>query len=655
MKITLLLFLVTLTLFASPQRKIILASTENAQQITSTFNTFIEKTLNDNFLQLQQRYKFDIVARSSGRSYILVLEPFLSYSDAKTVKKELPSSYKDAFINKYTPPENESIVAIKKATQTALRAEANRTQPMPPIAVPHNSDTNLTLPQTIQESNETNITHLPATDETNETNETNATLPAAIDETNATLKSEPKEKPQDKVTVTPPQLPPVATKQTAPLATVKKPIQNVVQHSGNSLWYLIIALILILLPLIAIAIKTAKNNRILKAKLDNSDSFFNHCFHEKEELLATLKSKDAFLNNLTYNLKTSINTILESSSSLDTINLNRNEQEQLEKITLSASKIDEVISNIMDIIKLRSNRFELEAISFNLNNILETTANSVHTQAQEKHIEITFDISTQLPIKFIGDPLRINQILTNILNHSINATDRGEIVISIKERKRTQENIDIEFTIRDTGLGYRQNEIATIFEEFSDDDIHDIDSNVKIGLVMSKHLIKKMGGDIELKSSYGHGSSFIFNLLLTLPKKIEQRKYRLPYKAIMNYTAVIIDNNILAARVLRQQLEYFHLKVKPSFSWEHAVKIINDEFRPIDFLIINSTILGETSIDDLAQTAKNKGFQIVFIVHDMRDINYQVIEKFKHAHFLHKPYTQKKLFDLLVKIHENNL
>jgi len=644
MKTALLLLLVTLSLFASPQRKIILASSTDSHTIKRAFSTF-ESKLDETFSELQQRYNFNIVARSSGRSFILVLEPFASYSDAKSVKKKLPRTYKDAFINKYSPPEDESIITIKKAIIEVEQITVKSNPTPPELSIP-------------KEDEDTNLTLLAATQEQNETE---SLAPTIIHEENTTQESTTEAETEVKPAVTSKQhdqeQPPLIEKEQTPPKVI---VENIVVHENiqkpnSSLWYLLFALILILLPLIAIVLKTVKNNKILKAKLDNSDSFFSNCFHEKEELVATLKSKDAFLNNLTYNLKSSINTILEASSSLSTTNLNRNEQEHLEKITLSASKIDEVISNIMDIIKLRSNRLELEAISFNLNNILETTANSVHTQAQEKHIEITFDISTQLPIKFIGDPLRINQILTNILNHSISSTEKGEVVISVKERKRTQESIDIEFTIRDTGLGYKENEIATMFEDFSDDDIQDIDSNVKIGLVMSKHLIQKMGGDIELKSSYGHGSSFIFNLVLELPKKIEQRKYRLPYKAIMNYTAVIIDNNILAARVLRQQLEYFHLKVKPSFSWEHAVKIINDEFKPIDFLIINSTILGETSIEDLAQTAKSKGFQIVFIVHDMRDINYQVIEKFKHAHFLHKPYTQKKLFDLLVKVHENNL
>ncbi|MEA2110704.1 MAG: ATP-binding protein [Campylobacterota bacterium] len=624
MKIVLLLFITIYTLFASPERKIILGSAIDVPSAKKAFERFHSR-IDDNFLGLQQQYGFNIVARSSGDSYIIVLEPFRNYKEAKAVKKQLPNAYDDAFINKYSVSKGLIIVATTKI-ETPKIIETTTSKEAPELT----TEVNTTA---IEKTTMENSVVLPQ--------QTLPELAPNIEEERNISESISIEDVKQKV-----------KKSVTPIE-----IKATQTHSkgGNALIYITIALALILIPLIAITLKLYQDIKKLKTALLNTEEDFHSCFHDKEDLLATLESKDSFLDNLTFSLKNSIDSILSSLYILDNAKLNRKEYESYENIIASISKINEVINNIIDITKLQSNSLELENIKFNLNNILETTANSIHKQAQEKRIEITFDIDTLLPIRFMGDPLRMNQILTNILNHSILNTQEGEIVISVKEKKRTTDTIELQFTIKDTGVGYKKDEARALFENLSETSGYSVDSNVKIGLVMSKHLINKMGGDIELKSSYGHGSSFIFNVILELPKKMEQRKYRLPYKKIMEYSTIIIDNNVLAARVLRQQLEYFHLKVKPSFSWEHAVKLIEDEFSQIDFIIINSTILGEASIEELSSTAEKRGLQIVFIVHDMRDINYQVIEKFKFSHFLHKPYTQKKLFDLLVKIHENNL
>ncbi len=621
MKTIFLLLLIIISLFASSERKVIIGSFPSQLEADKALKKFQSK-LDSEFLATQDQYYFNIVARASGNSYIIALEPFESYQDAKKIKNLLPDAYADAFINKYIPQKTkpEEIVIIEEE----VIVQAQETVPQDyeaPVAVEENitlKQTNTTttpVEQFIQEKLKQEL--VPQSAET-----INAPLPAITKPLEQSLKKESTE-----------------------------PIPS--QDSNSSMLLLgLIAGASLLLLLLA---KFFRDNRLLREKLKSSESLYYDCFDEKNNLEETLKSKDTFLENLTHSLKKHIDSILHSTHSLSGISTNRKECELLDSITASSSKLNEIINNIIDITNLRSNSLNLEHIEFNINNVLETVAASVNQIAQEKSIEITFDVDTKIPIKFIGDPLRINQILTNILNQSLNNTQKGEVVISLKALTCSETSIDLEFTFRDTGTGFKQEDIDSVFKDFADEHVYNIDSNIKIGLIMSKQLINTMGGEIKLKSSYGHGSSFIFNIVLDLPEKVELRKYRLPYKEIMKYSALIVDNNVLAARVLRQQLEYFHLKVKPSFSWEHAIKIIHDEFHHIDFLILNSNILGETSIEELSDIAEKQGLQIAFVVHDMRDIHYQIMEKFKYAHFLHKPFTQKKLLDLLVKIHELNL
>ncbi len=644
MKTFFFLFLTFIALYASSERKIIIGSFPSQNDADKALEKF-ESQLDAEFYVIQDQYGFNIVARPSGRSFIIALEPFESYQAAKEVKEFLPPTYADAFINKYTPPlepqpseqiETKDIITpvpVQKPVRTPSPKPVAATVEVPqaqnkPDAVPERAVVPKKPLQETASQNSTPVTPIEPQD----------TIPASLTKKDPTAA--------------------VASDATEIPSVIVQEVQaetTTAQEPSNSINTLFIVTLLAAIVLLLALIKLYRDNQLLKEKLHASDTLYNGCCDEKNHLEETLTSKDAFLENLTLSLKKPIDTILSAAHTLSDISTNRKEHELLDNITASSSKLDEVINNIIDITNLRSNALDLEHVEFNINTILETVASSANQMALEKGVEITFDIDTKMPIKYMGDPLRINQILTNILNQSLNNTQRGEIIISLKPRSVTQKSIDLEFTFRDTGIGFRQEEIDSVFNDFADEHVYNIDSNIKIGLIMSKQLITTMGGDIKLKSSYGHGSSFVFNLVLDLPEKIEQRKYRLPYKEIMKYSALIVDNNVLAARVLRQQLEYFHLKVKPSFSWEHASKIIHDEFHHVDFLILNSNVLGETSIEELSDIAEKQGLQIVFVVHDMRDIHYQIMEKFKHAHFLHKPFTQKKLLDLLITIHEINL
>ncbi len=648
MKTIILLFLTLISLYASSERKIIIGSFPSQNEADKALEKF-ESQLDAEFYVIQDQYGFNIVARPSGRSFIIALEPFENYRVAKEVKAFLPPTYADAFINKYIPPS-------KPKVREFIAPKENIIEPIPmQDAVPTMSERLASAALTAPQPKEINATDTPVDVTTPKEAVTTSPLqpqtlppvtPVHTDNTSAptsnTAETTVATNAIEEPSATVPSLQEEAD------ATVQKP-----SESSNNLP--LIAAVLAAIALLIALIKLYRDNQLLREKLHASDTLYNGCCDEKNHLEETLTSKDAFLENLTLSLKKPIDTILSATLSLSEISTNRKEHELLDNITASSSKLDEVINNIIDITNLRSNALDLEHVEFNINTVLETVASSANQMALEKGIEITFDVDTKMPIKYMGDPLRINQILTNILNQSLNNTQRGEIIISLKPRSVTESSIDLEFTFRDTGIGFRQEEIDSVFNDFADEHVYNIDSNIKIGLIMSKQLINTMGGEIKLKSSYGHGSSFVFNLVLDLPKQVEQRKYRLPYKEIMKYSALIVDNNVLAARVLRQQLEYFHLKVKPSFSWEHAAKIIHDEFHHVDFLILNSNVLGETSIEELSDIAEKQGLQIVFVVHDMRDIHYQIMEKFKHAHFLHKPFTQKKLLDLLITIHEINL
>ncbi len=610
MRTLFVLLWLSLSLSASTERKIIVASFPTEMEAQKALTNFQLK-LSSQFLALKKRYQFTIVARSSGRSYIIALEPFNSYKEAKDVKSTLPTDYNDAFINRYTAPESSTIIKIIE------------------------TDNNFKAPIVKRESIETAPLKIPFEKREKIDNSVDKKLSKKIASIIQKMET-------DKT----------------PLNREVTPTAHTLTEKSSMPSYLLPAILsAIIVLLLALLFRLYRNQQRLKQESRSSKSTYYTCLNTKNTLNETLKSKDSFLENLTHHLKKLIETLSDSTDSLHDATRPHDHQKIVDRIKVSTSKLDEIINNIIDITKLQSNRLSLEQIEFDLNHVLETTAISIYQSAQEKGIEITFDINIDLPVKFIGDPVRITQILINMLTYSIHHIDKGEIVISINKRLTSHDDFNLEFALRDRGNSYNEEEIKSIFDTPKTENHFDytFDSDTNMGLLMAKQLIDKMGGSVTLNISHRQETNFIFDILVNLPETVESRKYRLNYKEIMDYTILVIDNNMLAARVLRQQLEYFHINVQSVFTWIDALKVINSDFQSIDFIILNSTILGELSIEELSIISKKNALPIVFIVHDTRDINYQIIEKIKHAYFLNKPYTQKALVELLTKIYEKRL
>lgn len=232
----------------------------------------------------------------------------------------------------------------------------------------------------------------------------------------------------------------------------------------------------------------------------------------KEDAEEANEIKSRFLANMSHEIRTPLNGIMGMTDLTYMTNLSPQQRTYLEMIRYSSNILLNIINDILDYSKIEAGKLQLENIEFNLKDTVEKLTRLTSTRALQKNIEIILDIDKNTPSYVIGDSMRLNQIMLNLLNNAIKFTEKGEITISVTQKDTSSNNI--EFRISDTGIGIPSNKVDAMFEEFTqaDSSITRKYGGTGLGLAISNQLIKAMGGDIKVQSQVGLGSTFAFNI-----------------------------------------------------------------------------------------------------------------------------------------------
>jgi PAS domain S-box-containing protein len=235
---------------------------------------------------------------------------------------------------------------------------------------------------------------------------------------------------------------------------------------------------------------------------------------DADELLRAQKAKELFLANISHEIRTPINGIAGMASLLSQ-NPNANEQASyLHAIQSAADNLKVIINDILDLASIESGKLKFEQIGFNLNDLLNSLINTFAFQASEKQIALRVDLDEDVNKIFIGDPVRLNQILLNLISNAIKFTHRGAILVSCHVKKKETKKYLLAFEVRDTGIGIPKDKLKTIFESFSQADasVTRKYGGTGLGLTIVKQLVELQHGSITVKSEEEVGSSFSFTI-----------------------------------------------------------------------------------------------------------------------------------------------
>ncbi|QKJ88463.1 two-component sensor histidine kinase BarA [Paramixta manurensis] len=238
----------------------------------------------------------------------------------------------------------------------------------------------------------------------------------------------------------------------------------------------------------------------------------------KKRAQEAARIKSEFLANMSHELRTPLNGVIGFTRQTLKTPLSGTQRDYLHTIERSANNLLSIINDVLDFSKLEAGRLILESIPFPLRTTLDETLVLLAPSAHEKGLELTIHIQNDVPDNAIGDPLRLQQIITNLIGNAIKFTERGNIDIRVEKRSQSTGKMELEVQVHDTGIGISEKQQSQLFQAFrqADASISRRHGGTGLGLVITQRLVNEMGGEISFHSRLNHGSTFWFHISLEL-------------------------------------------------------------------------------------------------------------------------------------------
>ena len=267
------------------------------------------------------------------------------------------------------------------------------------------------------------------------------------------------------------------------------------------------------------------------------------------------KMKSEFLANMSHEIRTPMNAIIGLAYLALKTTLTAKQRDYLSKIHRAGESLLIVINDILDFTKIEAGKLEIEHIEFSLDDVLANVATVTGQRAQDKQLEYLFQVPPDVPRTLIGDPLRLGQVLTNLTNNAIKFTEKGDILLSCQVLDATNGTVKLEFTLRDTGIGMTEEQMAGLFQPFmqADGSTTRKYGGTGLGLAICRRLVSMMGGEIAVESTPGQGSTFRFTARFDKP--VLARSTPLPVlSSLVGLRALVADDNEAACDILAEAL-----------------------------------------------------------------------------------------------------
>ncbi|MGE4536217.1 MAG: response regulator [Desulfovibrio sp.] len=300
------------------------------------------------------------------------------------------------------------------------------------------------------------------------------------------------------------------------------------------------------------------------------------------------KAKSEFLARMSHEIRTPLNAVVGMSHLLLKTRLTPKQEDYLAKIRSSADTLLRVINDILDFSKIEAGGLTIEHIAFDLETVLGDVVNITSLGAAEKQLEFLLSVEDDVPFGLVGDPLRLGQVLLNLVGNAVKFTESGEVLLEVRRQASTAENARLRFAVRDTGIGLTAEQQEGLFRPFSqaDESISRRYGGTGLGLSISRRLVALMGGDLKVRSVPGEGSEFFFSLDLPL-SEVRAKPLQSDAAALAGMGIMVVDDNPTSLRILADMLRSMRFSVTTAAGGEEALRLLEQTQSDVRIVLLD--------------------------------------------------------------------
>ncbi len=375
---------------------------------------------------------------------------------------------------------------------------------------------------------------------------------------------------------------------------------------------------------------------------------------ERQIAVAAVKSKQQFLSNMSHEIRTPMNAIIGFTKVVLKTDLNKKQEEYINAIKVSGDTLIVLINDILDLAKVDSGKMTFEQTPFKMSDSISAMLQLFETKIQEKNLQLIREYDSRISEILIGDPVRLHQIILNLVSNAVKFTNKGKITVSVNLIHENDDKVTIEFAVADTGIGIGDNELENIFENFQQatTDTSRLYGGTGLGLAIVKQLVEPQGGSISVKSKVDEGS--VFSFILSFQKtnvlaELETNLIELDTE-IQNIKVLVVEDIALNQLLMETLLDDFGFERDIAANGKIAIEKLKNNSYDIILMDLQMPEMNGFEATEYIRNTMNSDIPIIALTADVTTVDLAKCKAVGMNDYITKPVDERLLYNKIVSM-----